>query len=78
MNSEIYHDLSVEQLKEELKFCSKEKYFHLRKSDEFSKNEKKIEQILKKKCKHTNTEKHRDSGPYPETHIFCKDCGLYL
>jgi len=78
MNSEIYHDLSVEELKKQLKYCSKEKYFHLRKSDEFSENEKNIEQILKEKCKHINTEKHKDSGPYPETHIFCKDCDLYL
>ena len=78
MNIEINDELSIDELKKELKYCSEQKYFHLKKSDQFSKNEKKITKILKEKCNHKNTIKEKDSGPYPETHIFCKDCGLYL
>lgn len=73
-----YDDLSIENLQVQLKYYLNQKIYHLKKTNECIKNENKIIEMLKKKCKHMNTEKHKDSGPYPETHIFCIDCSLYL
>lgn len=66
------------KLKEEYKHYNSQKYFHRNKSDEYSKLELETERKIKKLCPHKNTVREKDSGPYPETHTFCKDCGLYL
>ena len=72
------NNTSFKELKEQLEYCSNLKNFYLKKSNECIKNEKKITELLKSKCNHKNTENHKDSGPYPESHIFCKDCEMYL
>ena len=46
--------------------------------EEYRIKERDMEIELKKICSHKNTIREKDSGPYPETHIICKDCGLYL
>ena len=46
--------------------------------EEYRIKERDMEIELKKICSDKNTIREKDSGPYPETHIICKDCGLYL
>ena len=68
----------IQKLQKELEEYTSKKYFHMKKSDEFSKLELETENKIKSLCPHKNTVREKDSGPYPETHIFCKDCKLYL
>lgn len=77
-NENENEEIEIEKLKKELKENISKKWFHLNKSEEYRIKEINLESELKKKCKHKNRIKEKDSGPYPETHILCLDCGLYL
>ena len=70
--------IEIEKLQKELEEYTSKKYFHMKKSDEFSKLQLDTEKKIKSLCSHKNTIREKDSGPYPETYIFCKDCKLYI
>ena len=70
--------IEVEKMRKELEQIIFQKLFYYRKMEEYRIKERDIEIELKKKCSHKNTIKEKDNGPYPETHILCLDCGLYL
>ena len=70
--------MQVEKMRKELEQIIFKKSFYYRKMEEYTKIERELERNLKNICSHKNTIREKDSGPYPETHILCRDCGLYL
>ena len=75
---EINEKKIVEELKNKLDQIIFQKNFYDTKMREYEKLQIEVETELKNTCSHTNTEKHKDSGPYPETYIYCNNCKLYL
>ena len=65
-------------MRKELEQIIFKKSFYYRKMEEYRIKERDMEIELKKICSDKNTIREKDSDPYSETHILCKDCGLYL
>tara|TARA_Y100000589_G_C27048097_1_gene586073 strand:- start:104 stop:349 length:246 start_codon:yes stop_codon:yes gene_type:complete len=70
--------IQVEKMRKELDEIIFQKSFFYKKMEEYRIKELNTERTLKKICSHKNTIKEKDSGPYPETYIFCQDCKCYL